>query len=147
MNLQVLYKAWQSGSILARVVFLCGCAALLMVVASAGAKGWEHLRSAAFDLREAKREREVEQMSGQIEELKRRAEKAEAQAEVAEQRAAALDELSRQQDERVRTAAEKVDAAFVEYKSEAAETATDMTVEERRRRICEKRKELGYPCA
>jgi hypothetical protein len=86
-------------------------------------------------------------MSVQIEELKRRAERAEAQAEVAEQRAAALDVLSRQQGERVRAAAEKVDAAFAEYKNEAEETAKDMTVAERRRRICEKRKELGYPCA
>jgi hypothetical protein len=117
-----------------------------MIVAGVGAKGWEHLRGAAFDRREAKRERDVEQMSGKIEELKRRAERAEAQAEVAEQRAAALDELSRQQGERVRAVAERVDAAFAEYKSEAEETAKDITAEERRRRICEKRKELGYPC-
>jgi hypothetical protein len=148
MNADLLYQArqaWRS-SVLARVVAIGAVAVLLALCAAALAKGWEHFRGRLFDRREAEQERKVQALDQQIEGLKFRAERAEAKAIVAEQRAETLEALSRQQGAKAIAEAKKVDEAFAAFQKDNEITGAGVSDEIRYRRICEKRKELGYPC-
>jgi 3-oxoacyl-[acyl-carrier-protein] synthase III len=146
MNFELIKNAWRSSSVMARICFAMLLVLLFLFGASAGARVWEGYRENAFDKREAAKDEEVNQLGSRIDELKLRAERAEAKAGVAEQKAETLQELSMEQGKKAQVAAQKVDDAFREFQEESNVTNTDVTEDVRRKRICEKRRELGYPC-
>ena len=146
MNLEVLHQSWRSASILRRVAVVVVVVVVLGFAMGVGAKGWEHFRGRQFDKKEAEQERKVRALGAQIEALTVRAERAEAKGELAGQKADALEAVNKQQGAKAVAEARKVEEAFKAYENDQAITDGDVADDVRRQRICDKRKELGYPC-
>ena len=146
MNLEVLHQSWRSASILRRVAVVVVVVVVLGFAMGVGAKGWEHFRERQFDKKEAEQEKKVQALDAQIEGLKVRAERAEAKGELAGQKADALEAVNRRQGAKAQAEARRVQEAFKAYENDQAITGGDIPDDVRRQRICDKRKELGYPC-
>lgn len=146
MNFAALKSLWQSSSAVNRVVSIVIAIVLLAFVASAAAGTWEHIRGNRFDRRQHETDRLLIDKDYQITQLESRAKAAEAEGELMKQRADALEALSEKQGAAARAEARKVDQAFTEYQKDQSITGQSVDDETRRRRICEKRKSLGYPC-
>jgi len=146
MNLEVLHQSWRSASILRRVAVVVVVVVVLGFAIGVGAKGWEDFRGRQFDKKEAEQEKKVQALDAQIEALTVRAERAEAKGELAGQKADALEAVNKQQGAKAEAEARKVEEAFKAYENDQAITDGDVADDVRRQRICDKRKELGYPC-
>jgi hypothetical protein len=146
MNTQVWISAWKTSSWTMRAVAIGIILLVIAMAASSGAAVVERLRGHAFDRRDVEKQKQIDTLDSQIEALKQRAIEAEARAGVAEQKAETLEAASREQGQRAAVAAKKVEDAFAAYQQDQTITGTGVSDEERRNRICEKRKELGYPC-
>ena len=146
MKLEVLQQSWGSASILRRVAVVVVVVVVLGFAMGLGAKGWERFRKRQFDKKEAEQEKKVQALDAQIEALKVRAERAEAKGELAGQKADALEAVNKQQGAKAQAEARKVEEAFKAFENDQAITDGDIPDDIRRQRICDKRKELGYPC-
>jgi len=146
MNLEILQQSWRSASILRRVAVVVVVVVVLGFAMGVGATGWEHFRGRQFDKKEAEQEKKVQVLDAQIEALTVRAERAEAKGELAGQKADALEAVNKQQGAKAEAEARKVEEAFKAYENDQAITDGDVADDVRRQRICDKRKELGYPC-
>jgi len=146
MNLEFLQQSWGSASILRRVAVVVVVVVVLGFAMGLGAKGWERFRERQFDKKEAEQEKKVQVLDAQIEALTVRAERAEAKGELAGQKADALEAVNKQQGAKVQAEAKKVEEAFKAYENDQDITGRDVAADVRRQRICDKRKELGYPC-
>lgn len=146
MNEQGIAKAWAALPSIGKWI-AAGLFVLLLALASNGiGKTIETIRANRFDAKQAQHEKEVAGLNTQIQTHIRRAEIAEAQAQVAQQKAETLEALNKQHGARASAAAQKVEEAFDAFKNDSSVTGADVSDDVRRTRICQKRKELGFPC-
>jgi len=146
MNLEILQQSWRSASILRRAAVVAVVVVVFGFAMGLGAKGWERFKERQFDKKEVEQEKKVQALNAQIEALTVRAERAEAKGELAGQKADALEAVNKQQGAKVQAEAKKVEEAFKAYENDQAITDGNIPDDVRRQRICDKRKELEYPC-
>ena len=146
MNLEILQQSWRSASILRRAAVVAVVVVVFGFAMGLGAKGWERFKERQFDKKEVEQEKKVQALNAQIEALTVRAERAEAKGELAGQKADALEAVNKQQGAKAEAEARKVEEAFKAYENDQAISDGDIPDDVRRQRMCDKRKELGYPC-